>query len=73
MLQSWIFCPRSGRGQHYKESDKRRGLLRWVLKIERDTRSEKRIFPELGRGMKEDSTSKDTDINFGTHSLPSIC
>lgn len=32
-----------------------------------------RIFPKLGRGMKEDSTSKDTDINFGTHSLPSIC
>ena len=52
---------------------RKKGLLKWVLKIERDTKSEKRIFPKLGKGIREDITSKDTDINFGTHSLPSMC
>lgn len=60
---------RRGRGV----PSRKKGLLRRVLKIERDTRSEKRSFPKLGRGTREDSTSKDTDINFGICSLPSMC
>ena len=57
-----------------KEADSRRkGLLRWVVKVGRNTRSEQRIFPKLGRGVGVDSTSKGPDINLGTHSLPSMC
>lgn len=61
------------RKEDEKADSRKKGLLRWVVKVGRNTRSEQRTFPKLGRGVGVDSTSKGTDINLGTHSLTSMC